>query len=494
MDPINYSIDVQSPFQAALQGYQAGNAIRTNQLQQQQQQQALQLQQRRQQLLSDLAGKVNATADDYAAVMTQLPDLAEHLQKAWTTKNTAQQQSTASELLQTGAAIKSGRPEVAAQRLTGRADAIEQQNGGQVTRESQALRTQAQLITDHPQFALGQIQAMLAVNPNGKDAADTLAKFGTEQRADQLQPDLLREGKAKADKAVADAKTAGVTADFARPQAQADLDQKAAQLGLTKAQVRNIASEIGTRSAQLGLDRQKLQLETDKFLFEKSQKLQDIGQDGRKLVNDSAIASGAAKLSADRANDLANRITDIGNSWGSIGGWGEWIKKSTGSQDAVSELRQQYTQLRNSEGVKNLPPGPASDSDVKLALDGIPPATAAPQIMQSWLRGIAKLNDINAAIENARADYAANNKGLLGRAKTSFSAGGTDVVSGDSWVQISKRVAESAARKYTAEADKVKPPSGAALIPGSGTPEEQVQSAQRAGVAPRSVSFSSLRD
>lgn len=285
-DPINYALEVQQPFQAALQGYQVGNVIRTNQAQQVQQQQALDMQQQRQSMLSRLASNPAATADDYAAVMTALPDMAEHLQKAWSTKNTAQQQSQAADLLQVGAAIKSGKPEIAADRLTSRADAIEQQNGGQVTRESQALRTQAQLIKDHPEFALGQIQATLAVNPNGKDAAETLSKFGAEQRAAEKAPAELRKANADAAGAESDSTTKAVTAEFAHKNAVADLEKKGWD-------VKNIQSEIGFRkesnriaamnaalAAQTNdLKRQELKLQIDKASQELADKVRTKAAD-----------------------------------------------------------------------------------------------------------------------------------------------------------------------------------------------------------------------
>ena len=60
MDPINYIQDVQTPFQAALQGYQAGNAILGAQRQQQtfeqeQLQRQQEFQQKQQQLQAEQA-------------------------------------------------------------------------------------------------------------------------------------------------------------------------------------------------------------------------------------------------------------------------------------------------------------------------------------------------------------------------------------------------------------------------------------------------------
>lgn len=89
-------------------------------------------------------------------------------------KNTAQQQRLRSDLLQWGAAIKSGQPQIVADQLNARADAMENANGGRPTADSQPLRQLAKVAGINSTFALGKIQAMLAADPNGKDAADTL--------------------------------------------------------------------------------------------------------------------------------------------------------------------------------------------------------------------------------------------------------------------------------------------------------------------------------
>ena len=186
----DYSINVAQPFMEALKGYQLGMgfeaAKRQNILQQQQAQQALQ----QQQALQDAQRLVfqKPSAENYARLMTLDPKSSEAYQRAWSARNAEQQETLAADLLKQGAAITSGKPEIAAQYLEDKASAIEAQNNGQPTPESQAVRTQARLMKEHPQFALGQIQALLAVNPLGKSASEALAKFGEESRARELQP------------------------------------------------------------------------------------------------------------------------------------------------------------------------------------------------------------------------------------------------------------------------------------------------------------------
>lgn len=186
----DYSINVAQPFMEALKGYQLGMgfeaAKQQNILQQQQAQQALQ----QQQALQDAQRLVfqNPNAENYARLMTLDPKSSEAYQRAWSARNAQQQETLAADLLRQGAAITSGKPEIAAAYLEDKANALEAQNNGQPTPESQAARTQARIMKEHPQFALGQIQALLAVNPLGKQASEALAKFGEESRARELQP------------------------------------------------------------------------------------------------------------------------------------------------------------------------------------------------------------------------------------------------------------------------------------------------------------------
>lgn len=304
MGPIDYSINVASPFQQALQGYQGGMAIRADQQAQQQQQMALEQQAKQRELLANLAAKPNASADDYAAVMTQIPSLAEPLTKAWAAKNEAQQQAHTSDLLQWGAAIKSGQPDLAADRMLERADAMEKAAGGTPTQESQALRANADVMRAHPQFALGMIQAQLAANPKGKQAAETLASFGTEQRAADAAPAELRTKVAGADKAEADAATAKVTAKYADQQAIADLEKKGwdikkiqADIQLQKEANRIAAMNAATNREGNSLKRQELQLKVDEARTNLDSKIREKA---------AAAESGAATI--DNALNTIERI------------------------------------------------------------------------------------------------------------------------------------------------------------------------------------------
>lgn len=118
---------------------------------------------------------------------------------------------------------------------------------------------------------------------------------------------------------------------------------------------------------------------------------------------DSAVA---AENSIGKLTNLADDIEKSNISGGLLGGtWAEKAKEITGSQDAVTELRKEFAQVRASQASANLPPGAASDADVALALGPIPSDNANKKLITSYLRGQAKLQRINADFHNFKADY-----------------------------------------------------------------------------------------
>lgn len=99
-------------------------------------------------------------------------------------------------------------------------------------------------------------------------------------------------------------------------------------------------------------------------------------------------------LDAAEAESLAAELADVASSFDN-GGIGvtvdEWIKSQTGARDRVSVLRTRFTKLKNRKMVQGLPPGVASDRDVKLIDAGFPKTDATLKEMQEWAEGIARV-------------------------------------------------------------------------------------------------------
>lgn len=211
MDPINYSTQVQDPFKAVLQGYQGGAAIRADVQQQQAyqlaQQQALAQRDLQSRVLNSLITNRNATASDYANASLLVPGLKDQLKQSWEMKSSDQQQSQLRDVGQVYAAVSSGRPDLAAQKLTERATALEAAGGSK--QEVQALKSQAEAITAHPEFARATVGMMLASLPGGDKLIAGASGLGKEQRESGMYPTELRKGRAEA--ALTEGK-AGITA------------------------------------------------------------------------------------------------------------------------------------------------------------------------------------------------------------------------------------------------------------------------------------------
>lgn len=89
----------------------------------------------------------------------------------------------------------------------------------------------------------------------------------------------------------------------------------------------------------------------------------------------------------------------------------------------------EYARIRNSEAIKSLPPGPATDRDIELALRGLPPETADSTTLTSFLRGYAKLNRMDSAYKQMQAEWV-NQVGNMGSNKRDVEVLGIKVPAG----------------------------------------------------------------
>lgn len=129
---------------------------------------------------------------------------------------------------------------------------------------------------------------------------------------------------------------------------------------------------------------------------------------------------------ADEANTAHSKAVQIGsiikrieaNPQGVGGGafakFGEHMKKLMGTGDANTALRQAVDQLRVKEGMTNLPPGPASDKDIQIALGPLPDSSANPEVIKAWFRGLQKMHLINEAYQVEKFNYISEHKNLGG--------------------------------------------------------------------------------
>jgi len=242
MPPINYTVDVQSPFESALGGFKLGAGIAEVQAAQQARQKA----QTAQTELANLFKNPNATATDYARVTAFLPkDQAATVLSGFEAQTKEQQQNTLKQGTQVYTAIKSGNLPVAEMQLKEQALAL--RNAGK-EKEAQGFDDLSNLIRLNPTGAQTTIALTIAGLPGGKDFLESADKTLSTQRAESLQPSVLKEAVAKADKAVSDAVVAKEKATNAPAMAKADADLKAAQ-----AQKAQVEAKYAEQVTKLGI-------------------------------------------------------------------------------------------------------------------------------------------------------------------------------------------------------------------------------------------------
>jgi len=271
MEPINYSMDVQSPFQAALQGYQAGTAIRNDQAQQQALQQA---QARQQQMNADLS----AAFQDHTmlpSVMIKYPEIADKLKIGLDASNAQHAQQTLNQITPIYAALQSGNVDVAATQAAGLSTAY--RNAG-MQDKAEAMDAMIAHMKVNPQDTATRLAGRIAVLPGGDKILDGV-------KSSILLPSDVATSRAGASKAQSEAVVSGVAAGNAAT--KADLDNQKAQQEIQTAEAQRRINELNVQIAQADSEtkRGQLILERDKQQAELAKQQQAQGQAGQDQID-----------------------------------------------------------------------------------------------------------------------------------------------------------------------------------------------------------------
>lgn len=364
---------------------------------------------------ADLQDYLQSPSPQKAADMSvKYPKQREAYKQSWDILSKDQQDQTFSAGTEAYSAIQNGKPAVAIGIVDKQIKAME--NSGQ---DASSLIKIRDSIAQDPQGAGASIALGLSsLEP------ERWGKIAGEMRTSQTAPAMAKKAQAEATKA------------------QAEAGGAAEKVGLentkSRAEVQNIQSQIRDRSSRLNLDQDKLQSDVEFRLNELGQKASTLDESAKKLINDSAIASVAADQTAGQFLDLASQLDKQGGGYGAFTSANEFLKSATGNQDAMSAARREYIRLRNTQAIKNLPPGAASDADVAMALEGFPEPSADAKTLASFLRGTAKLSQIESINESAKAEWT-NAVGHLGKPKKDIEIDGVSIPAGSSFTDFAKK-------------------------------------------------------
>ena len=271
MRPIDYAVEVQSPFEAALGGFKLGSTVAEVQAQAQSREQAMNAQKE----LRTLLKNPNATSADYARVTALLPkDQAESVRKSFEMMTGEQQQTRLSQSGQVYAAMKSGQPDIAKNLLREQADAY--RNSGRES-EAKATETYLQLIDMNPTGAQTTIGLMMAQLPGGKQYLENVDKTLSTTRAEEKQP--FEMVKLKSEVIIKEQE-----AKFAPEKLLADLNLTKEQINQAKAAAANSRAS----AAKSGAEARRAEAEANQILsgIVPSEKRPELETKFRKEYND----------------------------------------------------------------------------------------------------------------------------------------------------------------------------------------------------------------
>jgi hypothetical protein len=457
VQPINYMSQIPQVdlAQSLTSGLQLGATFRQMQNQQIAQQQA---QQAKQQFATDLqAAQADGSQKAWTGMIAKYPQFREAFGDVRKGVGEERLKNEFTQGFEISTALENNAPDVAMERVQTIIQA--KKNSGEPTRIYEDIYTA--LESGNIKGAQAGVNfALTALDPDRfKKSVDAVSSAAQ-------APSALTKAVADADKAVADATTAQATATNAADKAAADAALAKAQaksaeikaqyaekveiagLNKTNWDINNLRSQITDRSARLNLDTQKTVADVAAKMSDIQKNINDIPADTRKLINESAVLSATSKQSAEQFNNLAKRLEESGGGYGAFSSASDFLKKGAGFQGGMTQLRQEYIRLRNTAAIKSLPPGPATDKDISLALKGFPGENASATDLSSFLRGMAKLQDVDASINNAKTDWLSQNNGVLTRAKGTFIAGDYATKPGETFNDFSQRIIGDVSKKY----------------------------------------------
>ncbi|EHT7064465.1 TPA: phage DNA ejection protein [Escherichia coli] len=193
---------------------------------------------------------------------------------------------------------------------------------------------------------------------------------------------------------------------------------------------------------------QRLALDQQEFGFKMQQaqeKAQQLISEAPKLSVNMEKAIETAVNNATASSNSANSMSALAQQFraekpttGLFGNAQNMFAKLTGSDTTLRDLRIRQNALVNSQVLKFLPPGPATDRDVEIVRRGAPTDMDNPETVARWLDAMANLERRNAQFNEFKAEWMSAN-GNPGQSDRNRNIMGLDVKKGESLGSAVKR-------------------------------------------------------
>lgn len=427
MQPFNYTLGGASPLESAMQGFQLGQNMQTQQAQRaafgaqeqaalakiQEQQKAAERKQAFDQRIAGLFG-TEAKHSDLVSLYRDFPEMQESVTKAWSNISAPEAERTTNVLTNIYSALNNNAPDVAKKAIT--EEVARARNSGDPARIQQAEAFEKMTLTPQGLNVLKTNVGMALASRLGDKFASsfsTLAKAPAE---------------AKRTEAIANAEPATL---------QANID--------------NIRSQIAERAARFGLDADKFNMEFDEKLNKLTSGNVTLSP-GMEKMQAEAVAS---SVTASQMSNTAAQLAEAFKKEGRTGGFATWMaergKEVAGFDGGVSALRREFVRLVNQGVLADLPPGPATDKDISTIRAGFPSENASAETIAKWLQSFSNVQKAAAMRDEAKSEWLSQ-VGNMSNAPRDLNIGGVQVAKGTSFAQfVRKGLGQNSQTEQTSE-------------------------------------------
>jgi hypothetical protein len=192
--------------------------------------------------------------------------------------------------------------------------------------------------------------------------------------------------------------------------------------------------QVDEEKRALDLEKERLQIQEIKQKLEqgRSEKIK-VFASTNKYAKELSDAAATNTQNASLANDILAKIdsgevkipsTFKGAAW-------QYVKdKIPLIGNDITMLRTEYQKLANSEVIKSLPPGSASDADRKFAQAGVMSKNASPEQFRKGVEAMARLSEYASRYNEAKLAWVSENNGSAGNSMKEFQVFGSPIKKG----------------------------------------------------------------
>lgn len=192
--------------------------------------------------------------------------------------------------------------------------------------------------------------------------------------------------------------------------------------------------QVDEEKRALDLEKERLQIEEIKQKLEqgRSEKVK-VFASTNKYAKELSDAAATNTQNASLANDILAKVdssevkipsTFKGAAW-------QWVRDNVPLLgNDITMLRTEYQKLANSEVIKSLPPGSASDADRKFAQAGVMSKNASPEQFRKGVEAMARLSEYASRYNEAKLAWVSENNGSAGNSMKELQIFGSPIKKG----------------------------------------------------------------